>query len=360
MLKELLVARIISGSYRCKVYQNGKPLTLLLKAPTLEQRYLAEEVYQEVLTDSELDGALTDDELLVHLVSEGIWNTDKQNRFDGLIKDIEEIKVKLYQMTFRSNERKVIRAALDKAKLEVRQLQAERHSRDHLSCSGAAEMTRNRYLLGCSLYYATSGCPVFTSDTFWESSSTILDQAIAKYTKDRITEEDYREMARSEPWRSTWQCRKATGRVFDIPSTELSDEQKSLIVWSTVYDNIYEHPECPPDDILQDDDILDGWMIIQKRKRQGAADKRKAEELIGNKKIREAEEVYIVANSSDDAKKIETLNDDAASIIKAQRMAHLKKAGEVRELDMPDTRQRFNQEMVKHFGEVIKGGKING
>ncbi len=355
MSKELLVARIISGSYRCRVFQGGKPITLLLKSPTVEQKYIAEEVYLETLRDSEIDGAMSDEELLIHLVEEGLWDTDKQTRLDGLIKDIEEIKVKLYQMTFRSSERKIIREALKKAKLEVIQLQATRHSQDHLSCSGAAELTRNRYILGCSLYYATSGRPVFTADSFWESSSTLLDQTIAKYTKNRISEADYREMARSEPWRSIWQCRKATGRVFDLPSTELSDEQKSLIVWSTVYDNIYEHHECPPDDIIQDDDILDGWMIIQKRKRQGASDKRKADELIGNKKIRESEEVYVVANTIEDAKKIENLNDDAASIIKAQRMAHLKRSGEVRELDMPDTRQRFNQEMVKHFGSVIKG-----
>ena len=35
-----------------------------------------------------------------------------------------------------------------------------------------------------------------------------------------------------------------------------------------MYDNIQESMDCPTEDVINDDDMLDGWFIVQNRKRE--------------------------------------------------------------------------------------------
>ena len=65
-------------------------------------------------------------------------------------------------------------------------------------------------------------------------------------------------------------------------------------MWSSLYDNIQESPDCPSNEVINDDDMLDGWMIIQKRNREQAKLQKDAENKFGNKKISNADEVFIV------------------------------------------------------------------
>ena len=44
-------------------------------------------------------------------------------------------------------------------------------------------------------------------------------------------------------------------------------DQKNILILSRMYDNVQESLDCPADDIMQDDDMLDGWFIHQKNKK---------------------------------------------------------------------------------------------
>ena len=95
---------------------------------------------------------------------------------------------------------------------------------------------------------------------------SFLDLILSKINEHRIDESEYRDLARNEPWRSYWNIAKSS--VFGIPVIDFSEEQKTLCVWSKVYDNVYESSECPPENCINDDDYLDSWFIIQRRKRK--------------------------------------------------------------------------------------------
>jgi hypothetical protein len=75
-------------------------------------------------------------------------------------------------------------------------------------------------------------------------------------------------VARTDPWRGVWAARRAEAGVFGKPACDLTDEQRSVVGWSLLYDGARECPDCPPDDVLTDDDAFDGW-LIKRRQRAG-------------------------------------------------------------------------------------------
>ncbi len=332
--KELLIARILAGYIRFKY--NGK--TLYITSPNQHQKYISLEIYQAALEEATAFGLYNDEELLNFMVDNDIWDTDKQKMLDGLPSDIETLKVGLYNYGFnRSNDKDTARAGLAIAKEEYNKLYNLRNSYNYLSCSGYATINKLKYIIGVSLRDKQRS--VFTENT------DVIEKATAFYTANQLSEAQYRELARTEPWRPIWNCKKSEHSVFGKPSVKLTAEQRHLSIWSAIYDSIYEHPETPRESVIEDDDVLDGWMIIQRRKREDSLDKLAGEDVIKNDKIRSSEEIFIPAQSLEDAKRIEKLNDLSGSILKKQRMNYLQQQGTVNEADMPDRKIQIQSQL---------------
>jgi hypothetical protein len=350
--RDLLVARVVSGTVRCHVTHHSHH-AFLLKKPSRESRYIAEEIYQDVFDESELEGLFSEEELYKYLLETNLWDEEKETLLNSVIKDIDNFKVGLFQMVFQSNQRTTIRKAIDKARQTQKKLVDERNIYNYLSCNGAAAMAKNRYLTGASLCYI-DGRPVFTDATFWEDPSDLLESVLIYLGQNRIEETQYRELSRTEPWRSLWSCRKAEGTFFGIPPIDYTDEQRAMVCWSSLYDNVHEHPDCPDDTVLEDDDMLDGWLIMQRRKREDSLLKKSGEEAIGNENVRNSQQVFLPAQTLEDAKKIHALNTPFAAAMKKHRQDLLNKEGKVNEIDMPDTKKRLQMEATAKFSEAMR------
>lgn len=348
--KELLVARICAGCVRIKIGCDGP--VLLYQRPTPQQVYIAHEVYFDSLREAELEGLYSDEDLIEFLLRQEFWDEEKEELLKRLPKDIEEFKVQLFKANFRSHERKVVREALRRAKETLDSLFRERHAWDYLSCSGHAASAKAKYLFACSLF-TPDGRQVFRED-FWDSAGPLLDEAMEAYSRLRLDEAMIRELARTEPWRGIWSAHKIEGRLFGDP-LQYTEEQTALVSWSSLYDNVFQHPECPSDFIVEDDDLLDGWMIDQRRQREARMNQQAGESLIQNEKIRNSQEVFLVANTKEDARRVVDMNDAMGKAIQKQRFQYLKEKGTVNELDMPDTRQRLRMEMTQKFMKARKG-----
>jgi hypothetical protein len=343
--RELLCARIASGKVRLRVRWAGRPPRLVhVCRPTRDQLYEAEEVYREALEQGELQGLYDDGEVLALLRAEGLWTDEDQKLYDCLPKEIEEFKVGLYAAHFRSAERKTVRKALNVARDRFRALHALRFSRDHVTARGVAASAKARFVLGCSLRWP-DGRPVFTSEDFWSEPCDTLEAAMRELAAQRVEEAEFRELARTEPWRTAWACREAG--LFGVPSCDFTAEQHTLVRWSLLYDSVYEHPEAPSEEVVADDDMLDGWLLVQQRERKKRQAAKEGDELLTNEKVRQSDEVYLVAESPEEAARIDGLNDGHARAVKRQRMELLRQKGTVNELDMPDTKQRLRLEMAR-------------
>lgn len=286
---------------------------------------------------------MNDDELLEWLYDYEYWNDDKQKLLKNLPKEIEEFKVGLFKAGFKSNEQAEIQKAIVKAKNKLGELISERHSFDHLSINGCASMAKSKYLVGCGLFWAT-GKHVFDMDNFWQEDSEKLDKAFLAISEYRLNEQIFRELARKEPWRSLWSIRKVESSLFGIPAIDYSEEQKEIVGWSQLYDSVYEHPNKPSDFVIENDDYLDGWMIVQRREQEKNQIKKSGDDITKNEKIRGASEIFVPADTISDAAKVDVLNDDVARMTKKARFKALEKKGTMSEAEMPDTRRNMQME----------------
>jgi hypothetical protein len=134
--------------------------------------------------------------------------------------------------------------------------------------------------------------------------------------------------------------------IYSIKSSyELSDEQKTLISISNMYDRIYEHPESPGEDVINDDDILDGWMIYQKNKAEKIKKQNNAQDLAN--KHKNAKEIFVVADK-DDVNSIIDLNSGISSSIIKQRQNMIKNSADgVDEVNLPDVQMELLQKINK-------------
>lgn len=345
--KELLLSRITTGVLRCRF----DDLVLVLSNPDRMTKYIANELYFQVYDDCLYQNMYFQDEIIDVLLENGLWHEKKEERLSGLKKDIDEIKCKLYEMpTELRNERNqhIARTQLKRAKEEVEQLESLKHCYDHITVEGVASIAKQRFIIGCSIK-TEDGQPYLKKEEF---SDGIIDKVMDKYLNSRIYESEYREIARTDPWLRTWSACHNPAEIFGIHVIDMNDEQKSLVAWSMLYDNVQEHPERPDESVLEDDDRLDGWIIFQKRKRELENYKDKvAEKWQSNAKIADAHEVFMVPESQKEVEMIDKLNDPVAKMMKDRRLSLLKKKGQVHELEMPDTKIRLLNAVKERYGK---------
>ncbi len=251
--------------------------------------------------------------------------------------------MEVYRHFVKPNMVKAAKWALGKAKGEVARLHLLKNKLSHATQAGQAHIARLTFLVERTLY--RKGKRV--------SAEGILEEAVSALLNSRIEEGEFRKMARTEPWRSIWSGRKADG-LFGCPAVDYSDEQRALVCWSLLYDNVYEHPDCPGEDVINDDDCLDGWLIVQRRERKRGQVAKRIDDMIGNEKIRNSAEIFIPAYTPEQVAEIESLNDPQAAATKRERMAYLHKHGHVPEWKMPDTFRTIKMELNRMASERMK------
>ena len=332
--REFFVYRIMSGFISVKIGNKR----IKVYHPDSNMQYDAQEVYIDTFHRALENNIYTEDELIKSLISRGIWSDENENNLQKVLPGhIEYWKVELYNNLTRSKTRENIRKYLQTAKDEYFRLLNLRHKYDYSTCEGAASLARTQYIIENCSYY---------NDEKVIFDDISLSHIISQYNQTMLQSEVIRELAKTAPWENIWQSNKKNGRIFN--NNHLSVEQSTLISWSSMYDAINESPECPPEDVIQDDDMLDGWLIIQRKKRDSDRNKGAIEGQTNYDK--NAGEVFIPAETLEDAKRIDSLNDPYSSAIKQSRFKQIKEHGIVKETDLSDVKQdimiQYNQQLI--------------
>ena len=339
--RDFLIKRIISGTLRLKMGGNS----YLIDRPTSEDLYIASSIYWETYYEAEAGDCLTRPQLMDFLYSNGIWSDKLQKQLEQSEKDLENAKVGLFENKLKTEEKRIARNLIRSIKFKIDELYAKLHQYDYVTCGGVAQIAKQRYIIASCLK-DSNGNKLFSQD-LWRENIDRLDLAISLYNDSIIPDKDLRYLARTEPWRTIWMSSKYCTSIFGVAASELTDEQKTLIMWSRMFDNIYESTECPTEEVIEDDDMLDGWLILQRRKREADKAKVSLDDSIRSEKIKNAEELFVVVETPEDAKKIGDMNDAHTNKVRKQRLDYIMEKGEVNELSMPDTKQRMMMEFVQ-------------
>lgn len=362
--RNLYIQRISMGAARCRI-DSG---LFYLGLPTRFNIYEGNELYQEVFEDAVNDGMFTDEQIIAVLAREGMWDYANDEVITQLQQDIENIKVETYENRFRLNDFQMCKLRIKKKKDELIKLLAQKHILDYASAEGLGSLYRLNYFVTSGVRdskFNLTGCKLEDLD------GITLNKFKDTFLGARLEESVIRELARTEPWRSYWAV-SDKNNVFGRPLMEWTEEQQTLVIWSKLYDSLRENTEPPTDDVINDDDCLDGWLILQGRKNKGELAKRSGEMSISkNKKIREAQEVFIMVGNDknpmtgeniqivqdlDDARRLDAvLNDDKARALKKERFATLSVMGDMKHQQFGDVKRDLHTQMVNFQREKIKG-----
>lgn len=333
---DLLIARIIAGCFRF-AYEGRR---YLVRQPGRLRRYKAQQVYREALEEALLDELYSDEEIAAMLRANGLWDNERDLKLKTLYEDVDKLKVSLFKSFFKSRDREALRKALGIARIEIASLLTQKNIYSPMGATGFAQVARTRYLIGSGLC-DDKGKRVWQEDDFYKGNDSLLDEAVTAYSEAQITDSQIRAIARSDQWRSVWNCKGVCTDIFGRPAVDLTEEQRNLLSWSQLYDSVGEHPNPPDDGILKDDDAFDGWMILQRKERERKRREATAEGTLNGLKLPESGEIFIVAETDEDLQNIESLNSPQATAIKRERLAYLAKKGQVEEQHMPDSKREI-------------------
>lgn len=344
--REFFISQIRSGKIKIK-YDN---IQLYIVPPTFDIITESCEVYNETYQQAYVDGMMDEDETLNWMIEQGLWNYGDDEKLKGLQKDIEKLKVEIYNSRNNEKLKNQIRLYIRAGEKQVLEINNKKNIYYQNTCEGIANTEKTAYLI--------KNC-TYLDKKLYDFTELSLSYILDEYYQSFLTENQCRELARNEPWKSLWIIREKSGvKLFNNPdNTDLTYNQKNLVVWSQMYDNIQESMDCPTKDVIDDDDMLDGWFIIQSKKRDKERADKEFEESVKSDKIKNSSEVFVVASSNKDIDRIDSMNNIHGQMIKKQRSAIIQKRGSVEQQYFPDEQLKLRSMETNQFKDKFKGGK---
>jgi hypothetical protein len=296
-------------------------------------------IYEKSYDDCLINGIMTNDETLEWLKSEGLWTDTQEQDIKNSQDNIENIKLEMFKSSLNKNKVETLRKQLRGIEKALIKASSYKYSLLQNTCETNAEHDQKTWVILRSIKVKNRNFSVE------DNISTIY----SVYQQNLLSDKDIRELARSEPWHSLWTVsEKGKIPLFKFyKDREITYNQRNLLLWSQTYDNIQESIECPDRDIIEDDDLLDGWFILQARERKNEKKKKLLDQSTNNDKINNSSEVFIVSDSQEHANEIQNLNDSKSKMVLKQRMSKLDAIGSSDFYDFEDKKLEVINEAVK-------------
>ena len=323
---------------------------IIIKHPTRMDRYKAQQIYNNSVYKNRYNEWYTARSVQRLLEEQGIFSLEDDEKLKQLEKDLDNLKVQLFQSILNVEKSNFIRKSLDRVKTLTAILNSSKYALDYLTLEGYASLEKSQYLIAVTLF-DEGGNRIFSDNYKEEDTSGLVEECILEIGRNQITTAQSRELARSEPWRNYWGSDKSN--LFGRPAIDLTEEQRSLVLYSKMYDGAYEHPDCPEEDVIKDDDMFDGWMIFQRRKREKKKTANQVDSVLGAKQ-REAEELFIPKQNQDGAQKIHEMNTHESRIRRKQRDQVIQKVGSARDSQFPDRKQQIVTQANREFADKVR------
>jgi len=323
---EQYIYRIISG--KLLFNHNNKTYTLIPTKPII--KYQANLLYISILNDEKYNEWIRAENLDRYMMFLEVWNNDMANFMERSEKQIEDLKVSLFNNRLNDKMTTRTRNQLSNLRKKISELQLTKQTYYAQTLEGYAESIKYEYIITNTVFHNKK--KVFGKFGSLQTSYQDFTSVVSEINKHVLQTPDYRRIARSDLWRSFWTIDKTN--IFPGPVSLWTEEQRTLAGYSSMYDSVYEHPEKPKDSVIDDDDMLDGWMISQRR----AIEKSKAQDSIlkTNSKLGKAQEVFIFTDNNEGIKEVMSMNSDEANLTIAQRSSILNKGHSIDHARLPD------------------------
>jgi len=147
-----------------KIKIQDKDVEFLVKTPSINDQREAQKIYNQAFTDAIKSKCVVRAKMDDLLEEQGLWNQDKQIKFNKLQQDILDSERKLAKGGISLKEARNIAIQMKRDRDEIRSLIAVRTSLDNHSAEGQADNARFNYLVSvCLVYNNVEKQPYFNS-----------------------------------------------------------------------------------------------------------------------------------------------------------------------------------------------------
>lgn len=344
--KEIAVNRIVSGIFflniNGQIYKYANPTKKILS--------LSDYVYLEALDNSKFNNLLTRKDLKIYLQTNNIWTSEDEDQLKTFETLLDDLKVQLYEAVLQPDKQATIRRNIKNFHKKIEKHTKKKHILDHMTLENYAENIKQKFIT-CMCISDFEGNNIYSFEDFYTTKNfSIYQECITKIYENILSVSNFREIARTNPFRNLWSLSKSN--IYNCDPLEWTHDQQTLLIYSKMYDNVYDNPERPDDKVIEDDDMLDGWFIKSRREAEKERKKKEANDLYSHNDGNG--DLFIMANSQDAAKKITGLNDIHSRMKMKQRDQALQEKGKLEPHQLPDIKQELKQEAMRQMADRFK------
>lgn len=355
--RERLIASIAWGSVLVDAPAGDvgtRRLVLCPATPEIQARAAIE--YETAYQSAIRNGLLTENEALDFFNETGQWTATDQQQLDGIQEDLHKMNRGLLDYLFQVEKLEQVRQTIRRAEQALVERWRMRESLLHETAGHYALVAQQRFIIG-RITCSEDGQPLWpTQESFDACGELDLIGHLVEfyYIQSRVSERVIREIARTDPWRGRWVAAKATGQIFETPPYSWSPNQTDLVRWSNLYDMVFEAYERPSDQVINDDDLLDSWLIRQSDKSSAQSKKRESESLLQGVKNggKGRQEVFVVSDRVG-ARRVYELNDANSRRIVKQTQKFVQERGTVQEIELPQSQMEMRMLATEEFRKAM-------
>jgi len=341
-----------------QILSNGSLIELILYNPSLIDKKRSFLVYEKEYGKAIEMGLLTEEELKIFFIENGLWSIEKEIRIETIRGDITKITKGLLSLIFQKNKLNTAKLMLRKAEKELTNLIIEKNILLKNSAENYGLSQKQKYVISRIVYNENE-------ERFWrsicdfenEQNVALINKLCSLFFEEsRLNSKTIRKIARSYQWKTIWCISKNSGNLFNELPINWTENQINMAYWSHVYDMVAESYERPSKDIVEDDDLFDSWLINQNDKIEEKCRGNKIDNIKNKKNGRQ--ETFVFADK-DGAKDVYGLNDNLSRTkIKAKQKA-IDLKGNIKEQDLPDSqiemREQLADQMRNKMSDIRKG-----
>ena len=296
---EKILYRILLGYYYIVIHN----ITYKIIYPSLDIKYKAQLLYEKIIEDNKYDKAwLTPAEISIYLDHNNIWNKTKEEELENNNKILEDLKIDLYLNYINEKKKKNIKNSTKTLNKLINQQYTQKTSMNHLGIEEQALSIKNEFIIMNTIYLDDK--LYFDNPEKETHDSLYLQKFIHEIVINTIDATKLRLVVKSDLWRSYSNCANLIMNFLDI-----NDDYRHLIGLHKMYDNARQHQESPSEDIIKDDDALDGWFLHQNRKAEKEKKKNAILGKVGDKN-KNKDEIFLITNDAKESQEIFSVNDD--------------------------------------------------
>ena len=317
---------------------------------TIDDKNRASILYQEIMDDIKYDNMISWEQAKIISKRLNIWTDENENSLKSLSNMLDNLKLELFLSHYDPTKVKKLKKQITSLKKGLEKSNDNKYTLYAHTKEYYASNIKRDFLIGLSVRDKNDNKIILPED-FWLCNNPIIEMFNNKINRSFISVSDIREIARSEPWRSMWLSQK--GECLGNRSVEWTETQRLLMSFSRMYDNVYESMDCPPDEVISDDDMLDGWFIKQSRERKEKQKEKSLEDKFGKFKDKDGQELFIAARP-EDVQDIYNMNDAKGRGVIKSRNKQIEQQKEVKHAHLKDVQMDLHMQKTQEMRETMR------